>query len=181
MENTRKTQALIKKLNMIYKKGYLPAREKSRYSELHANAVNCFGHACFNLSNNDLKKLEPYLDELKLFFRNFGSRGIRNYFNEAAERINKVGLKIERSSLSEQIQKNQWKIAYYLMHDEFIGNDVHFMIQGKNGKWTSKLGSTKTIQVFDKLPETYNDNYSLMGIYKITNPYVKLKEEDMEM
>lgn len=29
----------------------MPAREKERYSELHAEAVNCFGHSCFNLSN----------------------------------------------------------------------------------------------------------------------------------
>ena len=181
MKNTRKTQAMIKKLNMIYKKGYLPARERKRYSELHAKAVNCFGHACFNLSNNDLKKLEPYLDELKDFFRNFDGCGLRNYLNEAETRIKKVGLKIESSSIDEHMQKNQWKIAYYIMNNASLGNDIHFMIQGKNGKWTSKAGSLPNIQVFDKLPKIYNDDYSLVGIYKITNPYAKLKEEEMEM
>ena len=182
MDNTKRFKGLIKKINMIYKKGYMPAREKEKYSELHAKSVNCFGHACFNLSNDDLKQMDKYMPELKYFFRNFNSCGIRNYFSEAQNRIENVGLKIERSSLSEHVQKNQWKIAYYLMHDEFLGNDVHFMLQDRNGKWYSKTGSNAEIEVFNTLPKVFNKNYSLMGVYKITNPYIKLEnEEDMEM
>lgn len=180
MENKRKIQALIKKINMIYKKGYLPEREAKKYSLLYTKAVNCFGHACFNLSNKDLKTMDP--DLLNELFRNFGGCGFTNYFKVAQERIRQVGLKIETSSVSEHIEKNQWKIAYYIMHDEFKGNDIHFMIQTKSGKWTSKLGSSSKIEVLDKLPKNYKKDYSLMGVYKITNPYVKLdKEKDMEM
>ena len=58
MQNTPKRQAIIKKLNMIYKKGYMPEREKETYSDLTTKVVNCFGHACFNLSNKELENLD---------------------------------------------------------------------------------------------------------------------------
>ena len=182
MENEKKIQATIKKLNMIYKKGYLPARETEEYSELHTGMVNCYGHACFNLSNEQLKELEPSKYDLRDFFRNFATRGARNIFSEVQNRIRQVGLKMERSSPNEKIQKNQWKIAYYIQNDIFAGNDLHFMIQTPNGKWTSKIGTNPTVEVFDKLPDVYHKNYSLSGVYKITNPYVKLENnDDMEM
>ena len=182
MKNTEKRQAIIKKLNMIYKKGYMPAREKEKYSELHAEAVNCFGHACFNLSNSNLDEFNCYIKDLKDFFRNFEVIGIQNYFKEAKNRIKQVGLNIEQSSLKEPIKKNQWKIAYYVMYDIFKGSDIHFMIQGKDGKWISKAGKSQEIEVFDKLPNVFHKDYELCGVYKVTNPYVKLdNEENLEM
>lgn len=182
MENKRKTEGLVKKINMIYKRGYLPSREKTNYDNLYVRTVNCFAHACFNLLNSDLQKLDAYKLELDDFFRDFGNCGVNNYLNEAEKRIKKVGLRIEKSSLTERIQKNQWKIAYYVMNNACMGTDLHFMIQGEDGKWTSKLGVTPIIEVFDRLPTTYHTHYALIGIYKITNPYVKLKkEEEMEM
>ena len=181
MNNTRKIQKLIKNINMIFKKGYMPSREKETYSELHAKSVNCFGHACFNLSNSDLEKMDSSMPELKDFFRNFGC-GMSNYFKVAQERIREVGLRIQRSSIVEKIEKNQWKIAYYTMYDEFKGSDVHFMIQGKDGKWASKLGASSSVEVYDKLPKSFKNDYSLVGVYKITNPYLENnKEEEMEM
>lgn len=182
MGNTRKTEAMIKKLNLIYKKGYLPAREKENYSQLYTSVINCFGHACFNLSNKDLESMEPFVHQLDIFLHDFGNCGVYNYFKEAQKRIRQVGLNIEKSSLSERIENNQWKVAYYVLNDEFLGTDLHFMIQGSDGKWIGKLGSSSKIECFDKLPSSYRENYSLMGIYKITNPYVKLdKEQEMEM
>ena len=72
------------------------------------------------------------------------------------------------------------------MDDEFYGRDVHFMIQTKSGKWTCKCGRCSVVEVYDKLPENYHENYSLVGIYKITNPYVEVanknaKEDELEM
>lgn len=167
---------------MVYKKGYLPAREKMKYSKLHTSVVNCFAHACFNLTEKDLKELNPYMPELHDFFCNFDNCGVGNYIKKATEKIEKVGLKFEKSSLEEKIKENQWKVAYYVMHDEFLGNDLHFMIQCKDGKWTSKVGLMSKIEVYEKLPETYHEDYDLVGIYKITNPYYKLEdEENMEM
>ena len=182
MENAKKREALLKKLNTIYKKGYIPSRESSEYNQLYTKTINCFAHACFNLSNDDLQKLNPYKSELHDFFRNFGSCGVYNYFKVATEKMRQVGLSVQKSSLSESIQKNQWKIAYYIMNDEFSGTDIHFMIQGQDGKWTSKVGSTSKIEVYDKLPDYYHNDYSLIGIYKITNPYIKLDDQkEIEM
>ena len=182
MANIKKVDRMIKKLNMIYKRGYLPEREAKEYSLLYTRAVNCFGHACFNLSDSDLNELDPYMKELERFLRDFGNCGIGNYFKVAQERIRKVGLQIQESSLSEKIKDNQWKIAYYIMCDEFRGTDIHFMIQTKSGKWTCKRGLDSDVEVFDKLPANYDKDYSFAGVYKITNPYVKLDEEkDMEM
>lgn len=182
MKDTKKRQAIIKKLNMIYKKGYMPEREKEKYSELHAEVVNCFGHACFNLSNNDLDEFKCYFDELKDFFRKFEVIGIQNYFKEAKNRIQQVGLKIEQSSLKEPIKKNQWKIAYYVMYDPSISSsDLHFMIQSQDGKWISKMGKHTELEVFNKLPNVFHRDYELCGIYKITNPYIKSEEDNMEM
>ena len=183
MKNNRRREAIIKKLNMIYKRGYMPTRDVEKYSELHANTVNCFGHSCFNLTNNSLEELKEYINDLKDFFRNFEVNGIQNYFKEAKKRIEQVGLRIEQSSLKEPIKKNQWKIAYYVMYDPSISSsDLHFMIQSQDGKWISKMGKHQELEVFKKLPNTFHRNYDLCGVYKITNPYVKLDdEENLEM
>ena len=181
MKNIDRKEAIIKKIDKIYKKGYLPSRTKENYENLHTEMVNCFGHACFNLSNESLKKLYPCKDELFSFFRDFGSCGVRNYFNEVKDRITSVGLKIERSSITENIKNNQWKIAYFVMNDAFSGTDIHFMIQGNDGKWTSKVGKKPDLEVYDELPEVYHEKYDLMGVYIITNPYIKIKDEEMEM
>ena len=108
-----------------------------------------------------------------------------NIFKEIKKRIAQVGLKIQDSSLSEKLDKNQWRIACFVQDDIFKGNDMHFMIQCGDGKWTSKIGKDSEIEVYDKLPKVYGskyDRYELYGVYKITNPYIKLdNEKDMEM
>ena len=188
MKEAKKIKALIKKLHKIYKKGYMPTREKDKYNAFHAITINCYGHACLNLSNSDLHKLEDYKDELASFILDFqGIGSLSNHINEAAKRLKKVGLKLEKSSLSEDIKKNQWKIAFYVRDGNgYIKSDYHYMIQLNDGKWASKMGFCENIDTFDKLPTTCYEScygeYNLIGVYKITNPYVKLhNEEDMEM
>ena len=185
MENSRKTEALIKKMNKIYKNGYVPSRENVNYF-LHTFTVNCFGHACFNLTDKDLKELEPYDAELKDFFKRFDACSIRDYIKSASNKLDQVGLKMQKSSLSDSVKKNQWKVACYSMSEEMFSGgfrtDIHFIIQGKDGKWYSKMGQNAYIDCFDKLPETIGKSYSLEGIFKITNPYVRLdNEEHMDM
>ena len=169
---------IIKKLNQIYKMGYVASRGKQQYNYKTTLIANCFGHACFNLDNKSLKTLEKSSDELKDFFRNFSGGNGRGFFEKAKEKIRQVGLRIEQSSLSEKTDKNQWKIAYYIQQDIFRGNDLHFMIQESDGTWTSKLGTSSEIEVFDNLPDVYRDSYELAGIYKITNPYINTKEDE---
>ena len=184
MENEVKRTGIIKKLNMIYKKGYMPSRGIKEYGKVFTPVVNCFGHACFNLSDELLNGLERDKNKLGKFFREFKTFGIQNLFREAKQRIRDVGLRIEESRVSEKLQKNQWKIALYTRSDEFLGNDLHFMIQTDDGKWTSKLGSSSDIEVFDRLPQDFHGTYDLYGVYKIKNPYLKVEKEtekEMEM
>ena len=174
-------QGLIKNLNKIYKNGYVPSRGTKAYDKISTLTVNCYGHACFNLTDKNLAELAPYGSELKAYFRNFAST-FTGAFNEAVRRIRDVGLIVERSNLSEELKENQWRFAYYYKDDEFTGRDLHFMIQEKDGKWASKMGTSPNVEVFDKLPEYFHGEYELMGVYKVTNPYVKLEdEENMEM
>ena len=175
MENDSKMQGIVKKLNQIYKMGYVASRGKQKYNYKTTLVTNCFGHACFNLNNKNLRALDSVKYELQDFFRNFSGINGRGFFEKAKYKIRQVGL-----TIAEKIDKNQWKIAYYIQDDIFRGNDLHFMIQEKNGTWTSKLGSSSKIEVFDELPKVYRDSYELAGIYVITNPYVKTKEEEME-
>ena len=177
---SERRKGIVKKLNIIYKMGYLPSRGKTKYSLANERVVNCFGHACFNLNNSTLKQLDCSKDELKDFFRNFGGGNVRNFFEGAKEKLSQVGLICERSYVGEKLQKNQWKVAYYILNDEFRGRDLHFMIQEKNGCWTSKLGTSSNIEVYEELPQEFKNGYQLAGIYKITNPYVKVKDEGME-
>ena len=182
MDKEEKRQGIIKKLNKIYRNGYVPSRDMSQYCHKFTTVVNCFGHACFNLTDESLEEFSQNKAELKEFFRHFGGLGIYNIFREAKDRVRQVGLKIEECKIKDKMQKNQWKVACYVQNDEFSGSDLHFMIQTKDGKWTSKLGENPNVEVFDKLPKTFRENYELSGIYKITNPYVKLEDnEDMEM
>ena len=178
MSNEKRKEALIKKISKIYKRGYLPSRKQKEYSQLFTKPVNCFGHACFNLSDRDLKQLEDYIPELDDYFRQFGNCGVNNYFKIARDRIEQVGLQVEKSYLTEKLKFNQWRIAYYVYSgDEFYSSDLHFMIQGKNGVWYSKRGRRPEIEKLDELPEVYRDEYQLIGIYKITNPYAKPRKQ----
>ena len=184
MENEVKRTGIIKKLNMIYKKGYMPSRGIEEYGKVFTPVVNCFGHACFNLSNEMLEELSKDKNKLSKFFRTFETFGLQNLFREAKKRVQDVGLKFESSGVSEKLQNNQWKIAVYTKSDEFTGNDLHFMIQMPDGKWTSKLGSNSEVEVYNKLPRVFHSLYDLYGVYKITNPYVKSEKEyekEMEM
>ncbi len=180
MDNSeKKRQAIIKKFNGIYKRGYVPSRNRQEYTYKTASMVNCFGHACFNLDNSELEELGDLKDALYDFLRKFSLK-YGNYMDEASKRIREVGLKIEKSSIKEEINsKNQWKIAYYYLYDDFWGScDAHFMIQEKDGTWSSKLGSKQEVEIFEKLPKVFHDEYELVGIYKITNPYVTLDKDD---
>ena len=181
MENESKTNGIVKKLNKIYKMGYMPSRGKMVYTFESANMVNCFGHACFNLDDKNLEKFKSVKDDLKDFFTKFSTEGnTRNFYERAKEKVSQVGLGFAKSDLKEKLQNNQWKVAYYIMNDVFRGRDVHFMIQEKDGTWTSKLGTKSELEIFDVPPQTYRYDYELVGIYKIKNPYIKVKDEGME-
>ena len=175
-------EGLIKEINNIYKRGYLPSRGKNEYTQKTASMVNCFGHAVFNLQNQDLESILSSKETLLTYQRKFGTVGIKGIMKVVKEKVQEVGLEIQKSSIDEKLEENQWKIAYfYMFSSPYNSADAHFMIQEKDGTWTSKLGVKEEIEVFKKLPEDYHCGYLLQGIYKITNPYIKCEKIDEEM
>ena len=188
-----KIHGIAKVINKIYQRGYMPSRSMERYRPITTLMVNCFGHACFNLEENDLLNTFQSYDmrrDLHVFFRRFKIG--RHYVENAKdmtqcfqEKIRATGLKVDESSLDENLKDNQWKVAFYF-RDEYkdeegneVSSDPHFMLQTKSGLWTSKMGTIADfVEVFKEPPEKWKD-YTLRGIYKITNPYLE-KEVDEE-
>ena len=177
-----KITASIKIMNNIFKRGYMPSRGRVKYNFVSKYFTNCFGHACFNLTNSQLIKLGINNVGVWSFFGCFGLKtGSDEYIKTAKNKIESVGLKIEESSLDEKIETNQWKVAYYYHQNEYFGDDFHFLRQEKDGSWSGKFASYKEIEYFDKPPKKYGGEYFLKGIYKITNPYVSVENDDQEM
>lgn len=177
-----KEEGIIKKINAIYKRGYMPSRGQNKYTVDAAKLTNCFGHAVFNLQNEDLESMINDKETLLAYQRKFGTVGISEIMKVVQRKVAEVGLKIEKSSVNEKLKNNQWKIAYYYMFSSpYHSADAHFMIQEKDGTWTCKLGMKDEIEVFKKLPEDYHSGYSLQGVYKITNPYIELEKNEEEM
>ena len=183
----KETQGIPKILNKIFKRGYMPSRSIETYRPITGLMVNCFGHACFNLEENDLLNTFKNINtkyNLHVFFRRFKLGGVyAESVEETAqcfkEKIQSTGLKVERSSLDEKLKDNQWKVAFFFREKQkdeegnLIDSDFHFMLQTKSGFWTSKMGTKSgDIEVFKKIPKRWK-NYTLQDIYKITNPYIE--------
>lgn len=185
--NLRK-KVVIKKLNEVYKRGYLPSRGDESYRLSFPNGIkyydviNCVAHACFNLNNDILGKIGLRREEYGAF-RDFGGLFYnrekigRNIFNF----IRGVGLKIEPCHEDEKIKFNQWKIATFFDTNH---KDMHFMLQERDGRWSSKQGNHENIDYFDEIPKRYNGKYDFCGTFVITNPYVErdinIKDDNLE-
>lgn len=171
----------ILKLNQVFSMGYIPSREIEPYNCLIGaksnrpvhKLVNCFGHACFNLTNQQLRDLDfnyKDADSLSDFFSTFydDPRDIRNRLFGF---VNRTGLKVELVKRDAILKNNQWKVAYYF-RDGYEDQDFHFFLQEKDGHWSSKVGFTREITYMQNLQKQYED-YSLFDTYSITNPFVR--------
>lgn len=176
MEKARKR--LIKKLNRIFSLGYVPSRENQSYKYKinrgmrTGDLINCFAHACFNLTNNQIKKFKISFEEANAFWHYYISeKGVdRNYITSITEFIESTGLSINVCRQNAKMNYNQWKIAYYY-NNEIL--DFHFMLQEKDGKWSSKLGSSRNLEYFEEVPKEYHKDYKLKGFYAITNSIMR--------
>ena len=179
----------ILKLNQIFKKGYVPSRGAKDYFALHngsciAEYINCFGHACFNLTDELIKMAQFSYHEAGIFFNILGNEVYSNGRKVCDKMFNFVretGLSVDECGLYDQMRYNQWKVAFYIDKGGDANNvargDIHFMLQEKDGKWSSKMGTAKTLQYFRELQRVFFCDYDLYGIYKITNPYVESERE----
>ena len=172
---------LVKKLGEVFKQGYMPQRGTQTYmyaycfdpEVLMGDIINCFGHAAFNLTNEMIEKLGLTMEELEPIWR-FGEKQNQGvtFSDEIEGFIRQTGLKIEPCGLHTKMKKNQWKIAYYMRHLS-EGIDYHFILQEKDGRWSSKNGQRPKVETFvSDPPKMWKDKYYLCGYYCITNPYV---------
>ncbi|MBQ8444590.1 MAG: hypothetical protein IJX25_04485 [Clostridia bacterium] len=165
----------ILKLQQIFKLGYLPSRGNQSYKECRQYAIpNCFAHACFNLTNEQLEKFNK---------ADFGAfRGfIQSIFHanrhitaDLFDFVRECGLKVTKSNSRIPSRDNEWKVALYFGRERFT-KDYHFLLQEKDGSWSGKIGSEMELNHYPTLPKQVQCNfeypYTLYGVYKITNPF----------
>lgn len=177
----------IVKLKKIFKEGYLPSRDSSEeyafiaYQDKDlAEITNCFEHACFNLTNEQLENFD------KSDLENFFSLPKLKNDNLSREQIFEIVIKaIKSTSLNvgkakETLKKNEWNVAMYFSDDDI---DVHFLLQEKDGSWSGKMGKSDRVEHYSILPlktEGVLSTYTLYKVFSIQNPFVKLSSQEKE-
>lgn len=178
---------MLKKLQQIFKLGYVPDRGNETYRCLinnHENDTiftgklcNCFGHACFNLKNKHYEEYKITRND-KHFFYDF-INDIKTKSNDEVARIllkkvEEVGLSISLAKNTETLKNNQWKVAMYFDRITFgkteVLRDFHFLLQQKDGSWQGKNGFTFNVKTYETLPLYCEQYYTLHKTYTITNP-----------
>ena len=186
---TRKTILKLKKIFML---GYCPQRSGESYSFVNPytninyyKQINCFAHACFNLTNNQItsncfEKID--ISSFKNLIDDYWETN-ESIANKLFDFVKKTGLKIEECSDGEKLEENQWKVALYFCDGPFF-RDFHFLLKEKDGRWSSKYGNEDVLEFFNERPkefvvEKYDDHYKFYGTYKITNPYAGKNKENL--
>ena len=180
----------ILKLKDIILSGHVPAREleeytyTTSYNQKVSKMVNCFGHAVFNLTNEELEKIYFTEKEGHIFGDIWCDTFIPTEFveNQLLKIIKKTGLTIAtlppviKPNEKLRLKNNQWRVTLYIDCSDKLGKDFHFFLQEKNHSWTAKQGYSDKIEHFEKLPKQYND-YDYYKSYIITNPYAVKERE----
>ncbi len=182
-----KKEPVIKKIGKLFELGYVPSRGdetyyfKTKNSILTGHIFNCFAHACFNLTNQQIDDLNFYEDEI--FDLQGYNRGNLSQLqkSEVAQHftglIKSAGLIVEPCLEETVLNGNQWKIALYFDEIKFGKNsqlrDFHFLLQEKDGSWSGKAGYTPRVKKVDSLPKELDYYYSFYECYSITNPFAK--------
>lgn len=187
-----KVEAILK-IKKIFSMGYLPAREYQTYSEINphtgnsfSSQINCFAHACLNLTNEQLANLNLDNDDTYYFDIKDYSYEPEEYIEKCfLQRIKRFGLTAETCDKTFNPQKeNQWKVALYFGTTKFLDCDYHFLKQEKDGSWSCKIGwSPLEVDRVETLPKVYKSpvgtDYYFYKTYIITNPEAnKVYDED---
>ena len=180
------------KIKKLFSMGYMPSRENQSYLAIspktktsYTHTANCFAHACLNLTNEQLDKLNLDRCDTNTFdIKTYLYEPIEHMENTFLKRIQRFGLKATPCEDNDLFNReNQWKVALYFgLSPLTLDYDYHFLKQEKDGTWSSKVGWGSTeLQLFSSLPDTYispnNVGYSYYKTYIITNPFVEIKNE----
>ena len=170
-------EKVVEKLSGIIKSGHTPCRKLMQYDrEFGIKFANCFMHACYNLTNEQLSRNFSIQDAKG--FTGFWSNDKSQILNNFISFMQETGLKITECHPSQILKQNQWEIAYYLTTDfdsaDLLSGDYHFALKEENDFWTAKRGFHGTVDYFDYLPKKIHrisGDYILQGTFVITNPY----------
>lgn len=168
-------KTIIKKLNNIFKLGYIPSRGNQVYKPYVSECFNCVEHTIFNLKNEHVTdyKITPFQSRIFWNLNCEGSADPQKIEKRILEVVTSTGLCIQKTNEYKEIESNQWKIAYYFSPQ---WNDYHFMLQENDGSWSSKAGVCSKLEYYSDLPYIYNKHYELQSVYVVTNPYKKIDE-----
>ena len=185
---TVNTQTILK-IKKIFKLGYIPSRGNENYKIVDGNNVtnyapliNCLGHACFNLTNEHLKDFDKNDASI---LRNFIQSPLHANTYIAKDIFNfvkKCGLKIKPTKRHSLLKDNEWKIALYFGWYGYR-KDYHFLLQEKDGTWSSKWGSSSEVIFLNSPTKKLNHcgyDYTLYGFYKISNPMTKQQTKHIQ-
>ena len=173
-------EPIIKRIGEIVRLGYVRERGDEGYGDL-GGSVNCFVHACFNLTNEQIVSLG--LDEFKYMFVSpfggFEDSSVLAAKEEMMDFVRQTGLEIEDELVPKVLKENQYRVALYFSRgfiENMGGKDFHFLVQEKDGSWSGKCGSmTHHVDHFDKLEESLphgpGNRYMLDSVMIVTNPY----------
>lgn len=188
VKNSREAKIATLKhtLTDVFKHGYRPARKITEpYAYVLPNgvkvsaAVNCFGHAVFNLRN------QQFLDYNLGSFPLFGSfDGIcydpKNIAeNRLMDFIRSIGLKVADCDPAKLITRpDSWKVALHF-EDSNDKRDFHLLLEEAPGLWSSKIGFEPCLEhvyqvtppgVYRNLEDDDPTIYNFYATYQITNP-----------
>lgn len=160
--------------------------------------VGSFDHAVFNLSNEQFEIVRPMNERI------FGTPAMRSEMGEGfiaepretgegwskteknfLDYIKKSGLMVEECEVdAEYNPAYQWKIAYYRKIVNFEMQDVFFMRQEKDGRWSAKVGNRVEYfsaphqhLTYERTLDDQEGQFSKFKTYIITNPYAKKRYE----
>ncbi len=185
----KERRSLIKDISTIFALGYVPSRGDESYlykTKSHtttASLCNCFGHACFNLTNQQLDDLNIYDSDIIALQGYCGADLSIKTKSEITKHLFKIvkdaGLIVKPCTKESILKNNQWKVALYFdelsIYNKTYLRDFHFLKQEKDGSWSSKIGYRPEVKKVETLPKQYDYYYSLYGVYSITNPNAKEK------
>lgn len=186
----------ILKLNKIVSLGYLPARGGERYDIMHpvynekngylvncyGDLINCFAHACFNLSNRQIRDLNIDTLDMVNFSQFVPSYNASNQEieNNLTSFVRATGLKMNACNPEGLMKANEWKVALYLCKAPDL-RDFHFFLQEKDGTWSSKYGyNASELSTLPELTDHYtapifHDTYDYYKTFAIENPFAREK------
>ena len=183
----QRRSVLAKNLAEFVQKGILKCRGKEKYSRYIAKYVNCLAHACFALTNAQVKEYvcRQYVDNIHCPtpFATFAGKGTSGKLDEIFEFLQQTGLKISSSNGEEILAANQCRIAIYFAKacdhpdpdKKWQSTDFHFLRQESDGSWTGKAGISRKVKRYKSLPQALplekENPYVLHSLYILTNPH----------